>query len=126
MRSLDPGVLRRSSAVLFCAALASAFFFLPAAQAGPVRHRKSTPFTVALQPFRLARSVVDAAAAPIVHNAPRILVATAVTPIKVAYYAPRRLKPRPPRGAEEFYDTDEESSVKPIRVAYSTSGKSQP
>jgi hypothetical protein len=43
----------------------------------------------------------------------------------VAYYAPRRLRPRPPRGAEEIYDADEESEVKPIRVAYSTSGRTK-
>ena len=55
-------------------------------------------------------------------NAPRILAATAVAPIKVAYYAPQRVKPpRPPR-AEEIYDADGESDIKPIRVAYATSG----
>lgn len=69
----------------------------------------------------LARSIVHTAARPIVHHAPRIMVA----PIKVAYYATRRLRPRPPRGAEEIYDADEESDVKPIRVAYSTSGSTK-
>src|SRR2546421_10159229 len=98
---------------------------MPYAQARRVQHRKPAAFSVALEPFKLARSVVHAAAAPIVHNAPRILVATAVAPIKVAYYAPRRLKPRPPRGAEEFYDADEESDVKPIRVAYPTSPRAK-
>src|SRR6059058_2529133 len=107
------GISRRSRALLFFGAIAIVSFLLPNAEGRPIRHRKPT-FSVALEPFSLARSVVHAAAAPIVHNAPRILVATAVTPIKVAYYAPRRLKPRPPRGAEEFYEVDEESDVKPI------------
>jgi cell wall-associated NlpC family hydrolase len=46
-------------------------------------------------------------------------MATASAPIKVAYYAPRRHRPRPPR-AEQAYDpdADEESDSKPIRVAY--------
>lgn len=125
MRSFNSGVFRRSRAALFCGTIAILFSLLPAVQARPVRHRKPTPFSVALEPFSLARSVVHAAAGPIVHNAPRILVATAVMPIKVAYYAPRRLKPRPPRGAEEIYEIEDESGVKPIRVAYSTSGRTK-
>jgi cell wall-associated NlpC family hydrolase len=121
MRSFNSGVSRRSRAVLFCGTIAILFSLLPNVQARPVRHRKPTPFSVALEPFLLTRSIVHAAAAPIVHNAPRILVATAVMPIKVAYYAPRRLKPRPPRGAEQIYDVEDESNTKPIRTAYSTS-----
>jgi cell wall-associated NlpC family hydrolase len=112
-------------AAVFCGALAILLTLTTTLEARPVRHRRPTAFSVALEPFMFARSVVHAAAAPIVHNAPRILVATAVAPIKVAYYAPRRLKPRPPRGAEEIYDADEESEVKPIRVAYSTSGRTK-
>lgn len=84
------------------------------------RRQRPTPFKVALQPFVMARSVVHAAAAPIVQNAPRVLATAAVTPIKVAYYAPRRLKPRAPYG-EQIYDADEESDLKPIKVAYATS-----
>jgi cell wall-associated NlpC family hydrolase len=55
------------------------------------------------------------------------LAATAVAPIKVAYYAPRRLRPRPPRGADENFQSemDDGSDAKPIRVAYSTSGRTQ-
>ena len=60
-------------------------------------------------------------AAPVVHNAHRVLVAAAVAPIKVAYYAPRRMRPRPPRG-EQVQDQDEESA-RPIRVAYPVSGR---
>jgi cell wall-associated NlpC family hydrolase len=125
MRSFNLGVTRRSRIAIFCCAIAILFSLLPDAQARLVRHRKPTPFSVALEPFVLTRSIVHAAAAPIVHNAPRILAATAVAPIKIAYYAPRRLRPRPPRGAEEFYEADEESDAKPIRVAYPVSGRTQ-
>ena len=112
---------------IFCCALGIVLMAMPNAEARPVRHKPPTPFSVALEPFRLTRSVIHAVAAPVVHNAPRILAATAVAPIKVAYYAPRRLKPRQPRGAEEIYEAeaDEESNAKPIRVAYSTSGRTQ-
>jgi cell wall-associated NlpC family hydrolase len=122
MRSI-PGRLSGRGAALFCCAIATFFVLLPEAQAKP-RHRRATPFSVALEPFTLARSVVHAAARPIVHNVPRILVATAAAPIKVAYYAPRRLKPRLPQG-EQAYDLEEESDVKPIRAAYSTSNRTQ-
>jgi cell wall-associated NlpC family hydrolase len=116
-----PGIAAGRRAAIFCCAIAIVFSLLPEAQARPVRHRRLTPFSVALEPFMLARSIVHTAARPIVHHAPRILVA----PIKVAYYAPRRLRPRPPRGAEEIYEAEEESDVKPIRVAYSTSGRTK-
>src|ERR1051326_270854 len=108
---------------IFCCAVLVVFPVMPQAEARRVRHTVPTPFSVALEPFKLTRSVVHAAAAPIVRNAPRILAATAVAPIKVAYYPPRRLRPRPPRGAEDFYDTDvdERSEAKPIRVAYQSS-----
>ncbi len=120
-----PGNTAGGRIVVSCCAIAIVFLLTPALDARPVRHRKPTAFSVALEPFVFARSVVHAAAAPIVHNAQRISVATAVTPIKIAYYAPRRLKPRPPRGAEEIYEADEESDVKPIRVAYPTSGRTK-
>ena len=120
-----PGTAAGRRAAISCCAIAILFCCLPDAQARPMRHRRPTPFSVALEPFVLARSIVHTAAAPIVHHAPRILAATAVAPIKVAYYAPRRIRPRPPRGAEEFYELDDESEVKPIRVAYSTSGRTK-
>lgn len=123
MRSFSLVVSPRSKAAVFCSVLAILFLLLPDAQARP-RHRKPTAFSVALQPFSLVHSVVHAVAAPVVHNAPRILAATAAAPIKVAYYAPRRLKPHPPRG-EQAYEPDEESDVRPIRVAYSTSGRTR-
>jgi cell wall-associated NlpC family hydrolase len=120
-----PGIAAGRRAAIFFCAIAIVFGLLPEAEARPVRHRRPTPFSVALEPFMLARSIVHHAAAPIVHNAPRILAATAAAPIKIAYYAPRRLRPRPPRGAEEVYDADDESDGKPIRVAYSTSGRTK-
>jgi cell wall-associated NlpC family hydrolase len=124
MRSSNSGVSRRTKIVVFCGTIAILLSFLPSLEARPVRHRKPAPFSVALEPFSLARSVVHAAAAPIVHNAPRILIATAVMPIKVAYYAPRRLKPRPPRG-EQVYEAEDDSDARPIRVAYSTSERTR-
>jgi cell wall-associated NlpC family hydrolase len=107
--------LRRSAGALFCGAIAIFFLLLPDAQAGPSRHRKRTTFSVALQPFSLARSVVHKVAVPVVHNAPRVLVAAAVTPLKIAYYAPRKIRPRPPRGERVFDDGEESSS--PIRAS---------
>ncbi|HKP02888.1 MAG TPA: hypothetical protein VJU77_05930 [Chthoniobacterales bacterium] len=71
---------------------------------------------VVLQPFSLVHKVVHAVAAPVVHNTHRVLVAAAAAPIKVAYYAPRRMKPRVPR-AQQVDDLDEES-ITPIRAAY--------
>jgi cell wall-associated NlpC family hydrolase len=121
MRSI-PGKLAGNTAIFFCCAIAIVFGAIPNIEAGPSRHRKATPFTVVLQPFQMARTIVHAAAAPVVQNAPRVLAATAAAPIEVAYFAPRRFKPRVPKG-EAIYPTDEESDVKPIRVAYSTSGR---
>jgi len=118
-----PGTAAGRRAAFFLCAIAILFSLLPEAQARPVRHRRPTPFSVALEPFLLARSIVHTAAAPIVRHAPRILAATAIAPIKVAYYAPRRLRPRPPRGAEVIYEANEESDVKPIQVAYPPSGR---
>src|SRR4051794_38050026 len=118
-----PGTFAGSRAIIFCCAMVILMLATPKAEARRSRHPKPTPFAVALQSFMFARSVVHAAAAPIVHNVPRILAATAVAPIEVAYYAPRRLRPRPPRGADQDFqgETDEGSDAKPIRVAYSTS-----
>lgn len=112
-------------AAIFCCALTIVFVAMPNAEARRVRYRRPTPISVVLQPFRLARSVVHAVAAPVVHKAPRILAATAVTPIKVAFYSPRKVKPRMPRGVEASYEAEEDSDPRPIRAAYSTSGRSQ-
>jgi cell wall-associated NlpC family hydrolase len=109
--------------IVVCCAMAIVFTTATNAEARRVRYRKPTPISVVLQPFKMARSVVHAAAAPIVHNAPRVLAATAAAPIKIAYYAPRRSRTRVPRGAEEIYQTDDDSDTKPIRAAYSPSGR---
>jgi cell wall-associated NlpC family hydrolase len=122
MRFFKPVTSVRRKLAAFCFVIAMLFVVLPDAEARPRRHRRPSTFSVALEPFLLARSVIHAAAAPIVRNAPRILVATAAAPIKVAYYAPRRLKTRSPRG-EQVYE--EESDVKPIRAAYRPSSGTQ-
>lgn len=111
MRSI-PGKLAGSRAIIFCSALWLLLAAVPNAEARRVRHPKPTVFSVALQPFKMARSVVHAAAAPVVR------------PIKVAFYAPKRLKPRAP--AAEYYEAEEESEVKPIRVAYRASNTARP
>jgi len=126
MRSI-PCKITGSRAAIFCCAMVVVFTVTPNAHARQPRHKPPTPFSVALEPFRLTRSVIHAAAAPIVHNAPRVLAATAVAPIKLAYYAPRRLKPRQPSGAQQFYEADamDESEAKPIRVAYQPSSRTK-
>ena len=127
MRSI-PGKLAGRRVIVFGCAVVIGLMAMPTAQARRVRHKPPTAFSVVLEPFKLTRSIVHAAAAPIVHNAPRVLAATAVAPIKLAYYTPRKLKPRPPRGAEDIYeaDADEESQEKPIRVTYQPSAKAAP
>jgi len=116
MRSFRSNALTSGKGLTVCAVIAILFVILPEAQARTSRHRKRSGFSVALQPFSLVHSVVRAVAAPIVHAAPRVAVAVAAMPIKVAYYAPRRLRPRPPR-AEQVEYADEESAS-PIRAAY--------
>jgi cell wall-associated NlpC family hydrolase len=124
MRSIPGRQAGSRAAIFFCCAMALVFLAVPNTEARPVRHRKPTPFTVALQPFKMARTIVHAVATPVVHNAPRVLAATAAAPIKVAFYSPRRARTRAPRG-EEIYEAEDESTVRPIRVAYSTSGRKQ-
>jgi cell wall-associated NlpC family hydrolase len=109
-------MVQRSPGPIFCLAAILLFLTLPDAQARTSRHRKSTAFSVALQPFLLLHSVVHAVAAPVVSNAPRVLRAAAMTPIKVAYYAPRAIAARAPRAeriADELGD-----GAQPIRAAY--------
>jgi cell wall-associated NlpC family hydrolase len=123
MRSFRSNVLTSGRGLTVCAVIAILFVILPDAQARTSRHRKRTAFAVALEPFSLVHSVVHAVAAPIVHDVPRVALAAAAMPLKVAYYAPRR-RPRPPR-AEQVDDADEESSVRPIRVAYQVPGRTR-
>lgn len=115
MRLFKLCMLPRSTRAFFCCAIAIFFVLLPDAQAGPSHRRKRPAFSVMLQPFSLARSVVHGVAAPAVHGAHRVLVAAAATPLKVAYYAPRKMRPRPPRG-ERVYDVEEEFSG-PVRAS---------
>jgi cell wall-associated NlpC family hydrolase len=117
-----PGTALGRTAAIFCCAIAILLLLPLNAEARPRRHRKPTSFSVVMEPFSLVHSVVHGVAAPVVHNTRRILVATAAAPIEVAYYAQRRLKTRPPRGVE-VYETDDESDLKPIRVAYGVSGR---
>ena len=112
MRSI-PAKLAVTRAIVFCCAMAFVFMSAANAEARRVRYRKPTALSVVLQPFKLARTVVHAAAA------------TAVAPIRVAYYAPRRSRTRAPRPADEIYQTEDESDLKPIRAAYATSGRTQ-
>ena len=109
--------LPRNRTLLFCSALAIFFATLPNVQARTSKHRKHTAFAVALQPFSLVHSVVHAAAAPVISNAPRVLRAAAVAPIKVAYYAPRAIAASVPRPGRIEDDADE-AEARPTRVAY--------
>jgi hypothetical protein len=102
--------------VLVCTAATVFLAMLSHAEARIQRQRRQG-FVAPLQPFSLVHSVVHIVAAQVVDNTLRILEAAAVAPIQVAYYAPRRMRPRPPR-AEPIEDLDDESVVRPIRVAY--------
>jgi hypothetical protein len=94
---------------LICSGLL-VFLVLPDANAKTSRHRKRAAFSVVLQPFSLVHSVVHAVAATVVAKAPRILRAAATAPIRVAYYKPRRIKPRVPRGERvDDYDQKQDS-----------------
>ncbi len=66
-------------------ALAFLIIFQQAAEARTRRYRRRNPVVVVLQPFLLARSAAHALADPIVYNAPRVVSAIAVAPIRVAY-----------------------------------------
>jgi cell wall-associated NlpC family hydrolase len=107
---------QRNLGTIFCLAAALLFLTLTDAQARTSRHRKRTAFSVALQPFSLVHAVVHAVAAPVISNAPRVLRAAAITPIKVAYYAPRAIVARAPRA--ERIDDELGEGAQPIRAAY--------
>ena len=59
MRSSDSGASRRNRVILFCATIALFFPLVPVVQARPLRHKKPTPFSVALEPFSLALKETD-------------------------------------------------------------------
>ena len=109
---------------------------LPAARADTQRHRKRDGFVPPLQPFSLIHSAVRGIVVPVARNAPRVAVAVAVEPIRVAYratrsepetvvraepvesfvplqmayYAPRRQRTRPPRAqpVQDWESDDQE------------------
>jgi cell wall-associated NlpC family hydrolase len=120
MRPLGTNALQRNRAALICSALV-VFLGLPDAQAKTARQRKRTAFSIALQPFSLVHTVVHAAAAPAIDNAPRILRAAATAPVRAVYYRQRKNMPRVPRATQiEDYEREEErdGGAQPIRVAY--------
>lgn len=122
MRTLGTNALRNNRAMLICSALL-VFLVLPTAQAKASRHRKRTAFQVALQPFSLVHSVVHAVAAPVLDEAPRILRAAAMAPVRTVYYKRRTIRPRVPRARRiEDYEQENEydRGAQPIRVAYQT------
>jgi hypothetical protein len=118
MRSFGTNALWRSRATLAYSALV-VFLVLPDAQANTPRHRKRPAFSVSLQPFSLAHSVVRAVAEPVASKVPRILRATATAPIRAAYYKHRRIVPRVPRVHVNDYEQEDERADegRPIRVA---------
>lgn len=98
MRRLCFSGSRRNRAVLIGGLMVLFLGILPQADAKTRARRKPATFAVALQPFSLVQSAVDAVAAPVIYNAPRVFSAAAsVHPIHVAYYAPRIRRPAPPR-----------------------------
>jgi cell wall-associated NlpC family hydrolase len=92
---------------LLCSALLI-LLVLPDAEAKTASHRKRTAFSVALQPFSLAHSVVRTVTAPVVEKAPRILRAVATAPVRAV------------AARTERADNEEENAGPPIRVAYQT------
>jgi len=109
MRPLGTNALRRSRSALFASALLI-FLALPDAQAKTPGRRKRTAFSVALQPFSLAHSVVRTVAAPVVDRAPRILRAVATAPIRAVVTRAER--------ADSYKGDDADRAAQPIRVAY--------
>lgn len=101
MRPSRQSKMRFYRAVFSSLALAVFVAALPVAEAKTRHKQRRSNFAVALQPFSLVHSAVHAVAEPLVANAPRVALAVTAEPIRLAYYA-RRIKrtrpPRPPRG----------------------------
>lgn len=98
----------------------------PSAEAR-TRRKKAGTFQVVLQPFSLAHSAVHAVAAPIVHNAPRLVAEAATAPIRIAYRATRPESSETPRdeGYDEPASTPQRTRIaepvsyaQPVQVAY--------
>jgi cell wall-associated NlpC family hydrolase len=109
--------LQRGQATLISVALL-VFLLSPEAEA-KTRQRKRTAFSVALQPFSLVHSAVQAVAAPVLDQGPRVLRAVATAPIRAAYYKQRRVRPRVPPAVPHYEQSAEgDGQSQPIRVAY--------
>jgi len=111
MRPPGTNALWRSRATLLCSTLLI-LLVRPNAEAKTARHRKPTAFSVALQPFSLAHSVVRTVAAPVVDTAPRILRAVATSPIRAVVTRAER--------ADNHEGNEAENAAQPIRIAYQT------
>jgi cell wall-associated NlpC family hydrolase len=118
MRPLGTNALWRNRAAVICAALL-VFLALPDAHAKTSRHRKRTAFSVTLQPFSLAHSVVRTVTAPVVDQAPRVVRAIATAPIRVAEYADRRITARRAERSDDDQE-DGDRRAQSIPVAYQT------
>jgi cell wall-associated NlpC family hydrolase len=101
----------RNWAALSCLAFSLFLGMLPTARADTQRHRKRPGFTPPLQPFLLVRSAVHGIVAPVAHNAPRVLVAAAVEPIRVAYRATHF-------ESEKVMRAEPVEPLEPIQMAY--------
>lgn len=122
MRPVGTSALRCGQATLICSALL-VFLGILDANAGTTRTQKSSEFSVPLQPFTLDPSEVHHAA-PVAAKEPRIVRATAVTPLKVAYVTRRAVRVTPSRG--ESVEDQTEESAHPIRVAYQVPPAARP
>ena len=113
LRSLHSGSQR---AALFAATALMLFATATSADA-KTRHRKHTPFAVALQPFEAVHSAVHAIAAPVIHHLPGVLAAVAIEPARLAIHAARAEPVYVPR-AESIEEPETLDYAQPIRVAY--------
>lgn len=105
-------------ALLFLGLIASA-------NAHTRHHRRRDSFTVALQPFLLARAAVHAVAEPIVYDAPRVLAAVASGPLRAAYRAAPRRSVEIMR-AERIDEDDLPQAIASVRVAEPAGYYAQP
>ncbi|HEX8279811.1 MAG TPA: hypothetical protein VF551_00415, partial [Chthoniobacterales bacterium] len=121
-----------SSRALLLGATA-ALLFSSLADADARTRRRRSAMRDALAPLLLARSIVHAAADPIVHHAPHIVAAVATAPIRLARNSPERIYRGVAVDEDELDDAaDEETrepeapvrraelvgSEQPVRVAY--------
>jgi cell wall-associated NlpC family hydrolase len=104
------------------------------AEAQSRRYRKRSSIRTALAPLFLARSIVHAVAEPIVHHAPRAVIATATLPIRAARALPHHRSDRyeeddyADEAGEEVYQARSAGAEYPqaVRVAYMAPRPRQP